>query len=98
MFIIFTVFATLSIISALIFLVENLSHQRALRKYQEERSAVFGEGCTPIVITTVKNGKMYETYYYLPEDSRLQEITIPELQTEDSLLRRLIAYPRMSVN
>lgn len=97
MFITFTVFAILSVISLLIFLVESREHQRMLRRQSATDVSVLSSTLKPIVVTTIKGGEFYETYYYMAEKEE-QYPKYSDHKVEDSLLKSLLMRTKMCVN
>ncbi|MEK6477854.1 hypothetical protein WJR50_09980 [Catalinimonas sp. 4WD22] len=96
MFITFAVFATLSVISLAIFLVESISHQRMLkRNYYNSENFYVGK-LQPVMVTTVRGGEMQETYYCTPEQ-RVHYGNY-QLKVEHSLFKRLVMSTQFSVN
>ncbi|WKN33554.1 hypothetical protein PZB74_09445 [Porifericola rhodea] len=98
MLITFAVFATLLVISLAIFFVETLEHQRLLkqRNFTNPGSALNAE-LQPVMITTIRGGEMYESYYYMPEHKldAAQHFTV---EVEDSLFKNLVLRAQLFVN
>ncbi len=98
MLITFAVFAILSVISLLIFLVESKNHQSILHG-----GAILHKGCMPgnslqpVVITTIKNGKLHESYYYLPDETNHYPERFDH-RIEDSLLEGMLMRTKVFVN
>lgn len=96
MFITFTVFATLSVISLAIFLVESISHQRMLKRNHYNSENFYSGKLQPVMITTVKGGEMQGTYYCIPE--HYVQYGNYQLKVEHSLFKRLVMSTHFSVN
>ncbi|WPP53241.1 hypothetical protein [Catalinimonas niigatensis] len=98
MFITFTVFAILSVISLLIFLVESREHQRMLKLQSVTGEiSILESKMKPIVITTIKGGELYETYYYVGENKD-EHPKYFDQKIEDSLMKSLLTRTQMCVN
>jgi hypothetical protein len=95
MLVIFTVFIILSLINVLIFIVEDLHHRKALLR-EDNSYNLLSKSNKPIMVTTVRDGKMHDTYILLGGHD--QQKNADSLHTNHSIVRNLLFQSHISVN
>lgn len=92
---IFTVFIILSLINVLIFIVEDLHHRKVLLS-EDNSYSLLSRSNRPIMVTTVRDGKMHDTYILLGGNE--QQETSDALRTNHSVVKNLLFQPNISAN
>jgi len=69
MLIFLVIFSILSLITLVIFLVENRRHRQFLKNSKNAYSLV-GKACYPVIVTAVREGKMQESYMLSPDKKK----------------------------
>jgi hypothetical protein len=95
MLVIFTVFIILSLVNVLIFIVEDLHHRKALLRNDNSYNLLSRKN-KPIMVTTVRDGKMQNTYILLDGDD--QHDSRFSLRTSRSVVEKLLFHSNISVN
>lgn len=95
MLVIFTVFIILSLINVLIFIVEDLHHRKALL-HSDSSYNLLSRNNRPILVTTVRDGKMHDTYILLEGNgSKKSHNTARSSRTA---IQNLLFHPNISAN